>query len=222
MPGFSGFDRFDYPGDAIMSWLKANTNLVWCGYYLAPAPSHPNTSWMTTRANLAGNGWGIAPIFVGQQVTGPGSLNPSAATGIADGHAAVGLMKSEGFVARCCVYLDIENGPPLTAKQQDYVANWCDTVSAAAFTPGVYCSHLLALTVHTIRSNCRVWAYNVPTTQSHPVPGPYPDPDPSGCGYPDAFAWQLGQNCMIRAPLENLQTLEVDLGTALVADPSAP
>ena len=79
MPGFAGFDRSDYPGDQVMSWLKANTNLVWCGYYLGPSPSHAGTTWMTRRAALAAAGWGVAPIYVGQQITGPGSHNPSTA-----------------------------------------------------------------------------------------------------------------------------------------------
>jgi len=222
MPGFAGFDRFAYPGDAIMAWLKSNTNLAWCGYYLAPAPSHPDGSWMTNRAKLAGGGWGFAPVFVGRQVTGPGAMDPSAATGMADGHAAASLTTNEGFPPGSFVYLDIENGPPMPGEQQDYVANWCDTVAAAGFGAGVYCSHLLAFDVHSLRSQCRIWAFRVATTQAHPVPAPFPDPNPSGCGYIGAYAWQLGQNCMIHVPPANLQTLQVDLSTALVVDPSAP
>ena len=222
MPGFAGFDRSDYPGEDVISWLKNNTNLVWCGYYLAPAPSHPGTSWMTNRAKLVANGWGIVPLYVGQQVTGPGSLNPSAQTGVADGNAAARLMQSEGFVAGTFVYLDIENGPPLTQAQQDYVASWCDTVTATGYGAGVYCSHRLALRIHTLRTTCRIWAFKVSTTQSHPVPSPFPDPNPSGCGYIGAYAWQLGQNCMIHVPTANLQTLDVDLSSAIVANPSAP
>jgi hypothetical protein len=67
-----------------MAWLKANTNLVWCGYYLAPAPSHHDTSWMGTRAALAAAGWGVAPVYLGQQITGPGSYNPSLQQGGTD------------------------------------------------------------------------------------------------------------------------------------------
>src|ERR1700753_3783870 len=165
MPGFAGFDRADYPGDAVMSWLKNNTNLVWCGYYLAPAPSHGNTSWMTNRAKLVAAGWGISPVFVGQQVTGPGSHNSSASAGVTDGESAAAMMKSEGFPAGSFVYLDLENGPPLTQLQKDYVANWCDAVTAGGYGPGVYCSHLLALDVHTLRSECRIWVFKVATTQ---------------------------------------------------------
>ena len=36
MAGVAGFDCFSFPGMAQMAWLKANTNLKWVGYYLAP------------------------------------------------------------------------------------------------------------------------------------------------------------------------------------------
>ena len=220
MPGFAGFDRSDYPGDQVMSWLKANTNLTWCGYYLAPSPSHPGTTWVTRRVALAGAGWGIAPIYVGQQITGPGSHNPSSATGITDGKDAAALMQSEGFAAGSYVYLDLENGPPLTAPLQDYVISWCDSVAGNGYQPGVYCSHLLALTIHNLRPDCRLWVFHVSTTQSHPVPIPFPDPNPSGCGYVGAYIWQLGQNCMVGAGLAT--SLVVDLDSAITPDPGAP
>jgi hypothetical protein len=222
MPGFAGFDRGDYPGDAVMSWLKTNTNLVWCGYYLAPSPSHPSTTWMTRQAALRAGGWGIAPLYVGQQITGRGSLNPSATTGQRDGEHAASLMKQEGFASESYVYLDLENGPPLTPPLRDYVANWCDALQTGGYKPGVYCSHSLALEVHTLRSSCRIWAFKVRTTQSHPVPQPFPDPNPSGCGYIGAYAWQLGQKCMISVAPANLSTLDVDLSSSITTDPGAP
>ena len=165
---------------------------------------------------------GVLPMFVGQQVTGPGSLNPSAATGIADGKTAVQLMAAEGFPPGSFVYLDLENGPPLTGLQQDYVANWCDAVNAGGFGAGIYCSHLLALSIHKLRSTCRIWAFNVATTESHPVPASFPDPNPSGCGYIGSYAWQLGQDYLITVLPANLQTLDVNLSSAIVDDPSAP
>jgi hypothetical protein len=131
-------------------------------------------------------------------------------------------MRNEGFAIGSAVYLDLENGPPLTLPLGDYVATWCDTVSAAGYLPGVYCSHLLALTVHTLRPTCRIWAFKVETTQSHPVPNPFPDPNPSGSGYIGAYAWQLGQNCVIRATPATLSSLDVDLSSALTSDPGAP
>jgi len=222
MPGFAGFDRGAYPGDATMAWLRANSNLVWCGYYLGPTPSHPGTTWMGKRAQLSGAGWGIAPVFVGQQVIPPGSLNPSAATGVTDGNTTVQLMLNEGFPPGAYVYLDLENGPPLTPAQQDYVGSWCDTVQQGGFGPGVYCSHLLAAGVHTLRPACRIWAFKVDTNQPHPVPSPYPSLAPAGCGYSEAHAWQLGQQCMITVPVAGPGPMQVDLSSALTVDPGAP
>jgi hypothetical protein len=220
MPGIPGFDRSDYPGDDVMTWLRAHTNLQWCGYYFAPAPSHGDTSWMARRSALVAAGWGIAPIYVGQQITGPGSHNPSAGQGTTDGASAAAFMASEGFEAGRCVYLDLENGPPLTTQLRDYVATWCDAVLEGGFLPGVYCSHGFAIDVHDLRSDVRIWAFNVSATRSHPVPAPFPDTHPSGCGYLGASAWQLGQSCVIDVPPANLGKLIVDLSTALSADPS--
>src|SRR5271165_2416253 len=198
MPGFAGFDCSGYPGDDTMNSLKANTNLVWCGYYLAPAPSHGNTGWMGKQPFLAAAGWGIAPVYVGQQVIRPGSQNPSAATGRVDGAQAAGYMTSEQFPANSYVYLDIENGPPLTQPQLDYLAAWSTAVVAGGYKPAVYCSHLLAAQVAELQPACRIWAFKVPAVNP-PLANPYPQPDPSGSGFAGAAAWQLAQNIGIAA-----------------------
>ncbi len=221
MTGYSGFDTSAYPGDEQISWLKANTNLVWCALYLSPAPSHNDGSWMGKRASLAQAGWGVVPIFVGQQVIPPGSLDPSAATGATDGASAASLTASEGFPPGSVVYLDLENGPPLQSPQTDYVQAWCTAVSDAGFQPGIYCSHLMAADVAGLVPNAAIWAFKVSTTQTHPVTGTdFPDSDPSGSGYAEAAIWQLGQNCQISAG--NGQTLLVDLDSATSPDPGAP
>ncbi|HKF72862.1 MAG TPA: glycoside hydrolase domain-containing protein [Stellaceae bacterium] len=223
MAGFAGFDAADYPGDGVMAWLKAHTNLVWCGYYLGPAPSHGDTSWMGTRAAITALGMGIAPIYVGQQVTGPGSKSPSLAQGTTDGGEAADLMTSEAFTPGSCVYLDLENGPPLTQPLRDYVAGWYDAVSARGFQPGVYCSHAFADQIHQLRSGARIWAFKVSTVTPHPVPGTnFPTSDPAGCGYTGAFAWQLGQNCQLTVPGAPQGTLLADLDVAVTSDPGAP
>lgn len=223
MTGYAGFDCSTYPSDAALVWLKANTNLVWCGYYLGPAPSHSGVSWMGMRSKIVSFGFGIAPIYVGQQVTGPGSQNPSLAQGTTDGNDAARLMSNEGFAAGSCVYLDLENGPPLTQLQQDYVCGWCDAVLGKGFLPGIYCSHGFASDVHQLRSNARIWAFKVATTAPHPVPGTnFPTLDPAGCGYAGAFAWQLGQECQLTLPGAPLNTITVDLNVAVTPDPGAP
>ena len=221
MPGYAGMDRCDYPGSKPMAWLKENTNLVWSGFYLGTSPSHSGTSWMKARAELVEQGWGLAPIYVGQQVTGPGSRTVTAEQGARDGGNACELMTSAGFPHASFVYLDLENGPPFTPAQRGYVGAWVDAVKAHGFSPGVYCSFLFAHQVHELRTDARIWAFHVSTTKPHHVPGPrYPDPDPAACGYPGAFIWQLGDECRISLAGDPGDIIEVDLDTAASPDPS--
>jgi hypothetical protein len=220
MPAFAGFDTAIYPGDAAIKYLIQNTNLVWCGYYLAPAPSHPGTTWMGKRTTLQQLGYGLAPVYVGQQVTGPGSKSPSAEQGPIDGANAAALMASEGFAPGSFVYLDIENGPPLTQPQQDYIKTWSAAVAAGGFGPGIYCSHQLAAEVHNLVPQARLWVFNVTTTTAHMVPNPCPNPHPALSGYLAAYAWQLGQNCIVATAAG--AKLTVDLDSAITADPGAP
>jgi hypothetical protein len=194
MTAFAGFDSSAYPGDSIMKWLRTNTNLVWCGYYFGKTPSHTGT-------DLQGLNWGLAPLYVGQELIGPGSHHTDGAHGAVDGKDAAQFMSDEGFASGSAVYLDLENGLPFPQKQKDYVKNWCGAVQQAGFTSGVYCSHTFAAQVATLVPAALIWAFKVPTTKPHKVPGPhYPDPSPAGSGYPSAFVWQLDQDCLIDVP----------------------
>jgi Domain of unknown function (DUF1906) len=223
MTAFAGFDSSAYPGDVLMKWLRVNTNLVWCGYYFGKTPSHTGTSWIGKRDVLQSLNWGIAPLYVGQQTVGKGSHHPDTAHGVADGQDAAQFMRSEGFALSSVVYLDLENGLPFPQKQKDYVKSWCGAVQGANFTPGVYCSHTLASRVAALVPEALIWAFKVPTTKAHKVPGPhYPDPSPAGSGYPAAFAWQLDQHCLIEAPGAPAGQLEVDLNSASTPNPSIP
>jgi hypothetical protein len=222
MAGHAGFDSAAYPGDACMAWLKANTNLEWCGYYLGPAPSYPGASWMTQQAALSAAGWGLAPIYVGEQVVPPGSQNPSAAKGTADGADAVQLLAGDGFAPGTCVFLDLEDGS-LPQALADYTAAWIDAVAAGGFQPGVYCSHVIAGQVNAVRPGVPIWAFKVPTTAAHPAAGPpFRDDDPAGSGYAAAQGWQLDQNGLINVPPAPAGRLQVDLSSALSPNPGAP
>jgi hypothetical protein len=219
----AGVDASQFPGMAVMGWLQANTNAKWCGYYLAPAPSHHDTSWMGQRAALQDAGWGLAATYLGQQLAGPGSHLVTAAQGALDGADAAQLMDAEGFAPGSCVYLDLEDGPPYASPRSDYVAAWVEAVEAAGYAAGVYCSHTFALQVHQAHPQARIWAYKVTTAAPHPFPGAnFPDLAPAGCGYPGAYMWQLGQNCMVSVPPAPEGTLEMDLSSAVAGDPSAP
>lgn len=214
----AGFDRSAFPGAAKMATLKSTTNLKWCGFYLAPSPSHPNTGWMSQRATLVGQGWGIAPLYVGQQTTGPGSHTVTKAQGKIDGQDAVQLLQSAGFPPGTFVFLDLENGTPFPTNQQNYVAAWAKAIEDdGTFKPGVYCSHLLATAVNALVPSARLWVFKVPTTATHPVAGPnYPTPAPSGSGFSGAHIWQRDQNAQITVSGSNIV---VDLNSALTADP---
>ncbi len=220
MTAYAGFDRSEYPGKVVMDWLKANTNLKWAGYYLAPAPSHQDPSWM--NADEAGlDGWGLAPIYVGQEVVGPGSHKVNAGQGAVDGAHACSLMTSTGFDKGSVVYLDLENGPPMPPLQKDYVGAWCDAVVGAGFKPGVYCSFMFAPQVKALRPDAVIWVFHVRTVSPHPVPGTtFPTPDPATSGYSGASIWQHDDEARIVCPVANGGILAVDLDSADSVDPS--
>ena len=144
MSAHAGFDRSDYPGNDLMQWLWRHTNLAWTGFYLAPAPSHPNAGWMGTRDFLRGLGWGFAPLYLGQQAQGPGSHVLNSLQGYFDGIDATNLALRAGFPSHSVIYLDIEQGPPLGQPTADYYRTWVQAVLDQGYYPGVYFSFLIA------------------------------------------------------------------------------
>ena len=97
----------------------------------------PRSNWLGRRAALQSKGWGLAPIYVGQQTSGPGSHNTSSAQGTVDGNDAVKLLFGEGFASGTCVYLDLEDSNPLDTSRGQYVSKWVEAVRAANFQAGV-------------------------------------------------------------------------------------
>jgi len=65
-----GFDTYAYPGDdAMQAWREEDgAPYEWVGYYLPSAPCHKGESWAGKRQTLTDMGWGLAVIYVGQQV----------------------------------------------------------------------------------------------------------------------------------------------------------
>ena len=64
-----GFDTYAYPGDeAMLAWRQEGAPYEWVGFYLPSAPCHKGQSWSGKRQTLADMGWGVAVIYVGQQV----------------------------------------------------------------------------------------------------------------------------------------------------------
>lgn len=231
MTHYAGIDTNIYPGPAQLAWLKANTNLRWCGYYLAPAPSHDNTSWMGQRQALSAQGWGLAPIFVGQQTVGPGSRSAMGPQGTTDGLLAAGLASDEGFPPLSYIYLDWEDGSSPSQNAQDYIDTWATAVTGRGYRPGIYCSHNLAPGMAAMLRqidpalSLRFWVWKVATAAEHPYECPtecFPEFDPATSGYAAAVAWQCQQNCILTLPGAPMADMQVDLSCANMADPGAP
>lgn len=156
-----GFDASQYPGVNNMRVLRRYFDF--CGFYLGPAPSHRDTGWMSHRDELQRMGYRLMPIYVGQQVIGPGSHDVSGASGAQDGAHAAGLMASAGFAKGLPIYLDLENGDPFPPKERSYAFAWIDAVRQHGYAPGVYCSHVLA--DHFDPAVTHIWAFKIPTAR---------------------------------------------------------
>ncbi len=218
----AGFDIDHYPGDAAMAWLKANTPLVWCASYLAPAPNHGDTSWSGRRAALVAAGWGVLPVFVGQQTTGRGASTVTAAQGAADGALAVQLAQAEGFPSGSTVVLDWEDGSVPQPPALGYIGAWIAVVDAAGYAPGLYCSHVLADGLAAAVAPAEIWAWRVDQAGVHPFIGDIRQlqpRDPAGCGVAGASIWQYEQNVVLSLPGTPCDGLCVDLSWATKAQP---
>lgn len=240
---FAGFDCDAYPGDAVMQAIIQNTNLSWCGFYLGPAPSHGDRSWMGKLQSLIGMGFGLAPVYVGQQppaIQGRGiSHIVSATQGTIDGNNAADLAGQAGFSAGSIVFLDAEQGGQPDPNMQQYYQAWVAALTGRGFGPGVYCSHFqTAQALYNLNNAPKFWVFNLnyftcdqnavtPQTALVSPNSPFPAPDPTGSGVPFASLWQFTQTpssaapqCVINAGNQVLSG--VDFDSSAVADPSNP
>jgi glycoside hydrolase-like protein len=232
---FAGFDRLDYPGDSLMKTLFDKTNLCWCGFYLAPAPSQgKGTSWMSKKSYLQQMGWGMAPIYVGQQTVGAGSHNVTAAQGKIDAQGAAKLAAAAGFDTGSIVFLDIESGPPATPATLAYYDAWASELEDHTnYSPGVYCSFSgVAQSLYNLNRKPVFWVFSVNQYTCGPAKGgyqsvnktsPFPTPDPAQSGVSFAKLWQYVQapsGCGINAGGHSVPSVDFDSST--VQDPSNP
>lgn len=134
---YLGFDTNIYPGDNTMSvWAKDGT-YDWVGYYLQ-APCHRDDSWTGKRETLGEMGWGLAVVYVGQQVwntkqkpkKGATCSNAfvTAARGVSEGHDAIAQVVEEGFPHGTVIFLDIERMDNITPAMRNYYTSWTKTV----------------------------------------------------------------------------------------------
>ena len=158
---YLGFDTHTYPGDAKMvAWKNApNAPYSWVGYYLPSAACHKGTSWSGKRDTLTKMGWGLAVVYVGQQVWNrtPRTLTPkqlaalekkgatcnadllSAERGAREGMDAIRKTDAEGFAKGSVIFLDIERSEKMPARMRDYYKSWVATVlTDGRYRPGIY------------------------------------------------------------------------------------
>ncbi|RQP21902.1 glycoside hydrolase domain-containing protein [Piscinibacter terrae] len=230
MTYYAGVDTDIFPGDERLDWLKANTNLSWCAYYLAPAPSHADTSWMGRRPALCGQGWNLVPVYVGQQTTGPGSHEVDASHGQADGAQAASLAQAEQFPPRSAIFLDWEDGSSPQPGSLAYIGAWVQAVIEGGFQPGLYCSHARAAEMAAYAATLdpapqlRIWVWRVSTSTPHVYAGDIRQlapADPAESGYPSAVLWQFEQDCELSLPGSPCDGMEVDLSWSAAADPAS-
>ncbi|MBN1608844.1 MAG: DUF1906 domain-containing protein [Polyangiaceae bacterium] len=228
MLGFAGIDRAGYPGDAAMTNLWQNTNITWTGFYLTPAPSQGrNLGWMNRLAFLRGLGWGIAPIYVGQQEAGtPGSHVLTAAQGVQDvtgPRGAVTLAAGAGIPAGSILYLDIETGPPVSRQLAAYYQSWVQAVHDAGFRSGVYCSYLTARRLRALDDRPAFWVFQINRFRNGPgatYRNRFPGPEPLFSSVPFASAWQLAQNAILQPPAPAAAIRPMDFDSCSMRDPS--
>jgi len=141
MPNVYGMDTSDFPGHAVLGWYWANCGFRYTGFYVAPAPRHPNQSWMSQRDELAAAGWGFLPVYVGLQINASGL---STANGAQHGKDAARLMTNAKFHAQTICYLDLEDGTEPSGNYAGYISAWVTALQGEGYVPGIYCSHRIA------------------------------------------------------------------------------
>jgi hypothetical protein len=173
---------------------------------------------MDRRTHLLEEGWGMAPIYVGQQGSAGSSHLFTADQGTADGEDACLLAQSAGFPKRTVLYLALDGDGPLPATAARYLSAWASRVSALDYMPGVLCSDTSAATARGVSSIARLWVSKAkrPTGEDRKTP-PFSEEEPSASGVPDAVAWRWSEISQISV---DERTLSVHLDTAVTADPS--
>ena len=171
---------------------------------------------------LKTQGWGIAPIYVGQQEAAqPGSHHLTPAQGTADGADAAHLMTTAGFPPGSFVYLDLEAGGPVSAATHGYVTAWIASVQAqGTFQPAIFYSFTSAPSLPAPGPALRYWNWHLGIIGPAPTPPSFPVNNPSGCGFAQATVWQHTQNTNFAFPGCPSPHLLLDLNVASLPDPS--
>jgi hypothetical protein len=143
---FAGLDAGSYPGPNAMNAYR-NAGFSVTGLYLshAPARSIPNrvdTKWIAAASQLARDGWGLAPIYVGAEPAGSSNVPPPdnpLSNASVDAAEAIALAQQAGLAAGRTLFLDVEKAFPAGSPYETYVLKWLELVQAAGYKTALYC-----------------------------------------------------------------------------------
>jgi hypothetical protein len=194
-----GFDRNDYPGDAVLPAL--HRDFAYTGYFLNNPPTESSDSWTGKRATLKSNGFGFLILFTGR-VDAELKRQDPAALGRADAAQAIAAAKREGFPEGAIVFLDQEEGGRLLPEQSAYLFSWVQAMRASHYRPGVYCSGIQVgqgsdaiSTAGDIASHDAQLPLWVANDQCPPSPGcVVRKSGPGESGTPHSMVWQYAQS----------------------------
>lgn len=245
-PSYLGFDRNEYPGDSNLRTL--HQTFSYAGYWLNNPPGELSNSWVGHRAAVESAGFGFLVLFNGRLYAQLKTVANARRLAQSDARSAVSSARREGFPRATIIFLDQEQGGRMLPEQKAYIFSWVDTVTAAGFRAGIYCSGIPAtddgnvVTAEDIRQSAGTraityWAIN---DACPPAPGctfPRPPPSPTTSGVPFAEVWQFAQspqrkdvagrctnynhdrNCYPPGT-DPAQGLHIDLNSSTSADPS--
>ncbi|MGC2403120.1 MAG: glycoside hydrolase domain-containing protein [Acidobacteriaceae bacterium] len=202
---YFGFDRNDYPGDALLPALRRSFSYT--GYWLNNPPQEKSNSWVGKRETLKASGFGFLILYNGRldaQLKG----KDAAALGRADAATAIAAAKREGFPSGAILFLDQEEGGRLLPEQSAYLFSWVKAVRQSQYRPGVYCSAILVpdgsdqistardILSHDLSNDSQV-ALWVANEQCPPAPGcviPNHSLSTASSGISQAVVWQYAKS----------------------------
>jgi len=235
VPTFAGFDTWRYPGDDAMQVWREASPYRWVGYYLL-SPCRRDSSWVGRRAALERMGWGMAVLYVGQQVfegeppPAPDHPTPircshtllSEEQGRRDAADAVARAAAEGFPPGTTVFLNVERAEALPAPFLAYYRAWvAGVLRDGRYRPGTYAHRrnadaLFADALNAYRDAGRA---DTPPFWVAGGDGFALDRPPREAGLPYAAAWQGALD--VERTWGGV-TMTVDENVAGSSSPSAP
>jgi hypothetical protein len=244
-PTYLGFDRNVYPGDANLKIL--HRTFSYAGYWLNNPPRESSNTWKGHRAAVEDAGFGFLVLFNGRLFAELKSVANAKRLGRADAIMAAASARREGFHPGTVIFLDQEQGGRMLPEQKAYIFAWVDSIVAAGFQAGVYCSAMPdtangVVTATDIRDaagsrKITYWAINDGCPPSPGCAFTQRPPAPADSGVDFAEVWQFVQSprrkdvaahCTNYNPDGNCyspgataaQSLHVDVNTATSRDPS--